>query len=92
MSEDTIKKIEPVTKKQVDALMAMVPPISRMFCGLTEVDTSKGRGVLNGPGIRHCLWTRSGHRITVIISSDGGVIASKSNEPDDTREVLDADR
>lgn len=77
-------KIEPVTQKMINSLIiASGGPAPAMISGLTEVDLSRGRGVLDDTGRKHCLWTKDGHRITVTVTTDGGVIVAKSNEPDE---------
>ena len=79
-------KIEPVTKEQVNALTRSVSPMARLVVGMADVDVRKGRGVLvdeTGTGsVSHCLWTRSRHRITVCVCSDGGLVVSRGKEPD----------
>ena len=73
--------------KMVDGLIiAAGGPVAALVSGLCEVDLTKGRGVLDDTGCKHCLWTKQGHRITVAVSSDGGVIVSKSKEVDKTVE------
>jgi hypothetical protein len=76
---DTIKSVEPVTQKQVDSLHRVLG-LGALVCKLSEVDLNAGRGVLEGNN--RCLWTKDGHRITVTLCSDGGVIASVSKDPD----------
>jgi len=73
-------EIEPVTEGMVDALIRAVGPMSAQVSGLYEVDLERGRGVLGK--LKHCLWDTSGRRITVVVSSDGGVIISRSKEKD----------
>jgi hypothetical protein len=68
----------------VDALIrASGGWIPAMVSGLTEVDLERGRGILGDSGREHCLWTKDGHRITVTVTTDGGVIVAKSKEPDE---------
>jgi hypothetical protein len=83
MEKETILRTEPVTQEQVNALKRSMMPIARMISGIDEVDVSRGRGVLDESNRKHCLWTKAGHRVTVVVSTDGGVIVSKSNEPDE---------
>jgi hypothetical protein len=81
MSEkEKVIKVERVTVWQIKALEKLLSPISRMILELSDVDISRGRGVIVD-GERHCLWTKEGHRITVDASSHG-VFASKSKEID----------
>jgi len=75
-------KTEVVTKKMLYSLITAVGGISAMVCGLYDVDLSKGRGILDESGKKHCLWTKEGYRITITVCSDGGLIASKSKEVD----------
>lgn len=77
-------KIEPVTQEMINSLIiASGGPVPAMISGLAEVDLERGRGVLNDNGREHCLWTKDGHRITVTVATDGGVIVAKSKEPDE---------
>lgn len=73
-------KIEPVTKSQVQMIAGVIGTIGAMICNLGDVDVSKGAGVL-GPQEK-CLWTKDGRRITITMTSDGGLIASCAKHPD----------
>jgi len=83
MEKETILRMEPVTQEQVNALKRSMMPIARMISGIEEVDVSLGRGVLDESGLKHCLWTHDKHRVTVSVVTGGGLIVSKSNEPDE---------
>lgn len=74
-------KIEDVDEKQVKALMRSLTPVQCAVLDLSRVDIRRGRGVLGMS--EHCLWTHRGHRITVTVASDGGIIASASKKVDD---------
>lgn len=73
---------EPVTSDQVQAIARAVG-MGAMIVDFHGVDCSLGRGVLQG--YTRCLWTKRGHRITVSLFADGGLIVSQSKSPDPTR-------
>lgn len=73
-------KIEQVTEKQLLALSRCLTPSGRMISRIGEADLTKGRGVLDGDS--RCLWTKSGHRITITPIVGGGLITSCSKDPD----------
>ena len=75
-------KIEPLTNRMMNGLKASLTPIQVMVSGLNNVDLSKGRGVLDKTGKKHCMWTQDGRRIDVVVSPDGGVIVSLSKDAD----------
>jgi len=76
-------RVEPVTQEQVEALARVVGGMSAMISGLMDVDISRGRGVMDESGHRHCLWTTEGHRVSVSVDRRCyGIVASKSAEPD----------
>lgn len=79
---DEIIKREPLTQATVDMIARHLSPIERMVIRLSEVDTSKGAGVL--PEMRKCIWTKSGHRITITMIQGGGLMCgiSKDVDPD----------
>ena len=71
---EATQKTEDVTQEQVNALMRSVGPMGSMIARLHEVDISRGRGVLEGND--KCLWTKDGKKITVTLTSDGGICVS----------------
>lgn len=73
---------EAVTKKQVEHLARFLG-IGAMLIDFDKIDYSMGRGILEGSN--RCLWTKAGQRITISLSSDGGVIAGQAKEPDTER-------
>lgn len=80
-SFEKVRSIEPVTDRQLQSLIQAMGSIAApMILDLGNVDLKAGRGVLEGHN--RCLWTKSGHRITISLSSDGGVIGSLSSEID----------
>lgn len=79
MNFEKVKGIEPVTQSQVHSLVRCLRSGIQII-DLGEVDFKAGRGVLEGNN--RCLWTKKGHRITVAISSDGGMITTQSREID----------
>lgn len=77
---DNIQSFEPVTKADVQTIVNVVGNIGAIVAGLNDVDINAGAGKIDKSN--KCLWTRDGHRITVTLCSDGGVIASKSKSVD----------
>lgn len=75
MSIDT----EQVTVTQVVALVKTLG-LGAMICDFAKVDYTRGRGILEGDD--RCLWTTDGKRITISLTSDGGMITSQTREPD----------
>jgi hypothetical protein len=75
-------KVEPITVEMVDGLIASLTPIQVMVSGLNDVDITKGRGVLDESGRKHCMWTKDGKRITVEVSRDGGILVSLAKDVD----------
>ena len=73
-------KTEPVTRETVNMIASVIGSTAAMIVRLGDVDLSKGAGIISNN--EKCLWTMSGHRISVLLSSDGGVIASCGKEPD----------
>jgi len=81
MSFEKINGTEPVTEKQLQSLInAMGSVAAPIFLELCHVDLAAGRGILKGND--RCLWTKDGKRITICLTSDGGVIGSISREID----------
>jgi len=76
-------KREKITKTQVQAISQVIGGMAAMLAGLDEVDLSLGRRA--DSDVQWSMWTRSGHRVTVKITSDGGLVASKSSLPDEER-------
>jgi hypothetical protein len=77
---EKVEYCEPITQNTVSMIVRTLGPLTAIICGLNEVDLTKGAGVINKQS--KCLWTKSRHRITIVISSDGGIIAHKSRDPD----------
>ena len=75
-----IKSFEPVTIAVIDSIAAVLGPTGAMIAGLGEIDIPAGAGVIEDN--MKCLWTKSGHRIEVWLSSDGGFGAAKSKDVD----------
>ena len=73
-------KIEKVTKKQIHYLKKCLSPIMQAVVDLHNIDINAGRGILEDNN--RCLWTIDGYRITIEIFNNGGLMVSKSKEPD----------
>jgi hypothetical protein len=71
---------EPVTPLQVKGLKVALG-FGAIVLNFDDIDYTRGRGILTGKHDR-CLWTREGFRISIIVASDGGIIASQSKEVD----------
>jgi len=76
---EKVKKLEPVTEEQLKSLVKMVG-LGAIILDLGNVDLKAGRGVLEGNN--RCLWTKAGHRITITVSQDMGVVSTISREID----------
>lgn len=72
-----------ITQSQVQALGQAIGGVGAMIAGLGEVDLSLGRR--SNKKNHWSLWTRAGHKIDIELCSDGGLIASKSKQPDPDR-------
>lgn len=81
---EPVLEVESVTQEMVDALCRSLSPASVMVSGLMDVDVSRGRGVLEEKfgERRRCLWTSEGCRVTVCVQSPGGIIVTRSKNPD----------
>lgn len=72
-------KTEPFTQKQVQHLINFLG-LGAMLMDWKNLDHDIGRGILEGNS--RCLWTTTGHRITISVARGGGVISSQSKQPD----------
>ncbi len=81
-----ISSHEPLGLGVIPALMKALGPIGSLIVELNDVDFAAGAGVINDEtgtnAATRVIWTKSGHRITIWYSPDGGWGASKSKEID----------
>lgn len=75
-----VELMERVTADQVKHLILALGPMAAQILDLGFVDLEFGRGHLGAND--RCLWTKEGRRITISVSSDGGVVGSLSKEID----------
>ena len=77
MNENKITDFEPITEKQVHALIKALGR-GAMIIDFNNIDYNLGRGV-DGEG--HCLWNKDGRKIS-IGGYKAGLMVSQSHEPD----------
>lgn len=80
MKFDPIEKFETIDADMVAKIARMLGSVGAIVAGMPDVNCDAGAGVVRRD--RKCLWTNSGHRVTIEAFADGGWIASKSKEPD----------
>lgn len=76
--------LEPVSQAQFDSLLAAVTRahggIGLVISGLCQADVAKGRRPAS-PGVYE-MWTKERKKITIAMTTDGGLCVSCSKEPD----------
>jgi len=81
MSGETIER-KPITMPEINKLISILG-LGAWVVELRNVDLKRGRSNISKDEV--WMWTKKGHKITLMVCSDGGFIASQSKEPDPDR-------
>lgn len=72
-----------MTKNDVAMLIKTVGPGASLIIDFHKTDFE--RGSMRTAERERCFWTTDGNRVTFILSTDNGILASQSQEPDPDR-------